>query len=68
MSFEEKTSEVTQKTVFFVWFIVVILIVPSHCFHSGLVLQTGVIAHQDYTPRGLDNFLLFYCSHLRKGS
>ena len=68
MSFEEKTSEVTQKTVFFVWFIVVIFIVPSHCFRSGLVLRTRVAAHQDYTPRGLDNFLLFYCSHLRKGS
>lgn len=68
MSFEEKTSEVTQKTVFFVWFIGVILIVPSHCFHSGLVLQTRVAAHQDYTPRGLDNFLLLYCSHLGKGS
>ena len=63
MSFEEKTSEVThKKTVFFVWFIVVILIVPSRCFHSGLVLQTRVTAHQDLI------IILFYCSHLRKGS
>lgn len=65
---KKRLLKLHKKQFSFYWFIVVILIVPSHCFHSGLVLQTRVAAYQDYTPRGLDNFLLFYCSHLRKGS